>query len=831
MSLSVVEASAFSLQTRMLQDTKYGLRMLLRSPAFTAVAALSLALGIGANTAIFSLINAILLRPIPVAEPDRLASVFTTDQRNPGNLPLSHLNYKDLRDHNQVFTEMAAFAFAQLNWSTGTESEQIPAQVTSGNYFSLLGVRLAMGRGFLSEEDERPTAVAVVSHGFWERSLGSDPAIVGRTLTFNRTPFTVVGVAPRGFTGTLLGGGPSVWVPMSMHAIVQPNFDWYEQRRGLFLFAFRRLQPGVTIDQARANLSTVFAQLEQSYPNDNKGRSAGSAPLLDTRLNPGGQGGAPVVQISIILMTVVGIVLLIACANIANLLLARASKRRKEIAIRLALGAARVRLVRQLLTESVILSVLGGVLGLLLAYWLMDVLIAPDLQLPVPVDDSVEIDGRVLAFTALLALATGLLFGLAPAIQASKPDVVPVLKNETVPAGSGRGWLRFVNLRQALVVSQVALSLVSLIAAGLFLRSLRDAQSADTGFERRGVLVMDVNLGREGYTPERGQLFYKQVVDRVSALPGVQRASIAQNPPLGGGFLRSVFLEGADTTTQDRILVQVNSVSPGYLDTIDIPLLRGRDFNETDTTGAPQVVVINETMAQRFWPGQDALGKRFKFFGDEQYSTVVGIARTAKYNGVAEDPIPFIYQPLRQNYTPQATLHVRAASDAGSLGAAVRRQVQEIDPTLSVFGIRTLEDQVAQALAPLRINVIVLATFGGLALLLASIGLYGVASYSVGQRTREIGVRMALGAQTSSVLRLVLGHGLLLVAAGLVAGVLLALGLSAAIPRDLLPNVSARDPWTFVTTSAVLALVALIASYIPARRATRIDPLIALRSE
>jgi predicted permease len=815
----------------MLQDLNYALRMLVRSPAFTLIAALSLALGIGANTAIFSLINAVLLRPIPVDDPARLASVFTTDQRNPGNLPLSHLNYKDLRDQNQVFTEMAAFTFAQVNWSSGKESEQILAQVASGNYFSLLGVQPSIGRGFLAEEDARPTPVAVVSRGFWERSLGSDPSIVGRTLTLNRTPFTVVGIAPRGFTGTLLGGGPAVWVPMSMHDIVQPNFDWYEQRRGLFLFAFGRLKPGVDIQQARANLTSVFSQLEQAYPADNKGRSAGSAPLLDTRLNPGGQGGAPVVQISMILMTVVALVLLIACANIANLLLARASKRRREIAIRLALGAARLRLMRQLLTESVILAVLGGALGLLLAYWLMDGLVAADLQLPVPLDDSVTIDSRVLAFTALLALATGVLFGIAPAVQASKPDIVPVLKNETIPAGTGRGWLRFISLRQALVVGQVALSLVSLIAAGLFLRSLRDSQSADPGFEKRGVLVMDVNLGREGYTPERGQLFYRHVVERVASLPGVQHASIAQSAPLAGGLLRSVFLEGADTTTRDRVLVQVNSASPGYLDTIEIPLLRGRDFTEADITGAPQVVVINETMAQRFWPGQDALGKRFKFFGDQQFTSVIGIARNAKYNGIAEDPIPFIYQPLRQNYTPQATLHVRVAGDAASLAAAVRQQIQEIDPTISVFQVRTLEEQVSQALAPLRINVIVLATFGGLALLLASIGLYGVASYSVGQRTREIGVRMALGAQSSSVLRLVLGHGLLLVAIGLVTGVLLALGLSAAIPRDLLPNVSARDPWTFAGTSVLLALVAVIASYIPARRATRIDPLIALRAE
>ena len=817
----------------MLHDVTYGLRTLLRSPAFTVVAALSLALGIGANTAIFSLVNAVLLRPMPVADASNLAALYTTDQRNPGNLPLSHLNFKDLRDQNAVFSGVAGYTFAQVNWSTGTESEEILTQVVTANYFSLLGAEPPIGRGFRPEEDERPTNVAVLSHGFWQRSIGGDPNIVGKTVTLNRTPFTVVGVAPKGFNGTLLGGGPALWIPMSTHEIAQPNFDWYETRRGLFLFAFGRLKPGVTMQQAKANVETVFSQLAQAFPVDNNGRGAGAWPLLDARLNPNGQGGAQVVQISMILMTVVGIVLLIACANVANLLLARANKRRKEIAIRMALGARRSRLVRQLLTESLLLSTVGGVLGLLLAYWLLDLLGSANLQLPIPIDDGgLQVDGRVLGFTALLALGTGALFGLAPAVQASRPDMVPVLKNETVPAGVGRrGVTGMMNLRQVLVIAQVALSLVSLIAAGLFLRSLKSAQSIDTGFETRGVLVMTVNLGREGYTPERGQLFYQQAVERTTSLPGVRHAAMASSPPLAGGLLRSVFPEGMDTTTQDRILVQVNSVSPGYLETIDVPLLKGRDFTDNDKAGAPLVVVINETMAQRFWPGQEALGKRFKFFGDADFTTVVGIAKDAKYNGVAEAPIPFIYQPLRQNYSPAATLHVRGGVDASSLAAAVRQRVLEVDPTVSVFDVRTLEEQVSQSLAPLRINVIVLAAFGLLALLLAAIGLYGVASYAVVQRTREIGVRMALGAQPASVLRLVLGHGLVLVGIGLGLGLLLAGALSAVVPEALLPNISARDPWTFGGTSVLLAVVALTASYVPARRATRIDPLIALRTE
>ena len=815
----------------LLQDLKYGIRMLVKSPGFSLIAILSLALGIGANTAIFSLVNAVLLRPLPVTDAQSLVSVSTTDQRNPGNLPLSHLNYKDLRAQNAAFSDMAAFTFAQVNYSTAGESEQIPAQVVSANYFSVLGAQPALGRGFLPEEDEKATPVAVISQGFWERSLGRDPNIVGKTITLNRTPFTIVGVAPKNFSGTLLGGGPSVWLPMSMHLVAQPGFDWYDTRRGLFLFAFGRLKPGTTVEQARSNLRAVFANLEQAFPVDNKGRSATAVALLEARLNPNGRGPNLIVQLSSMLMVVVGIVLLIACINIANLLLARASKRRREVAIRLALGAKRSRLITQLLTESLLLSILGGAAGLVLAYWTLNAIVAARLPLPFPVDDTLALDPRVLAFTAALAVLTGILFGLAPAIQASKPDVVPVLKNELVPAATGRrGIAAYFSLRQVLVVLQVAASLVSLIAAGLFLRDLRHAQQIDPGFETSGVLIMNFNLGREGYTPARGQVFYDQIAERVAGLPGVRGAAIAQNAPLAGGFLRSVFPEGADTTTKDRILVQVNTVGRGYFETIGIPIVQGRDFTRGDTTESPKVVVINQTMAQQFWKGQDPLGKRFKFFGDQDYTTVIGVAKDSKYNGVAEEPIPFIYQPLSQNYTPAGTLHVRTAGDAASLAGAVRGQVRALDPTLSLFNIRTLEEQVGQSLQQQRMNVILLTVFGVLALVLASIGLYGVASYAVSQRTREIGVRMALGARPSSVLGLVLGQGMILIAAGLVLGLVAAYVVSG-FTKALFAVVSPHDPLTFVATAAGLGAVALLATYVPALRATRIDPLIALRTE
>jgi putative ABC transport system permease protein len=812
-----------------MRDFKYAARMLLKSPGFTIVAVLSLALGIGANTAIFSLINVVLLRPLPVADVQSLVTISTTDQRNPGNLQLSHLNFRDLRAQNSVFTDMAGFSFNAVNYTHGAESEPITAQVVTANYFSLLGVQPALGRGFLPEEETKELPVAVISDGFWSQQLGSDPNIVGKTISLNRTAFTIVGVAPRGFTGTLLGGGPAVWIPMTRTLAPQPT--WWETRRGLWLFGVGRLKPGVTVDQARANLKGIFGQLESEFPTDNRGRSSAVVPLLEARLNPAGTGPSFVLQLSTMLMAIVGIVLLIACANIANLLLARATKRRREIAIRLALGAKRSRLIRQLLAESVLLSVLGGGAGLLVAYWSFAALKGVRLPLPIPVDSELTVDPRVLLFTLGLSVATGLLFGLVPALQGSKTDVVPVLKNELVPsAGGGRGWRGLFSVREGLVVLQVALSLVSLIAAGLFVRDLRRQQTIDPGFQTATVLVAVINLARDGYTPERGRLFIDQAIDRLSGVPGVTQASVAENPPLAGNILRSVYPEGSDTTTRDRVLVLVNPVSVGYFNTVGVPIVRGREFTTTDTVGAPQVVVINETMAERFWPGQDPIGKRFKFFGDPEYTTVVGVARDSKYIAIAENPTPYIYESLAQNYTPGLTLHVRTSGSASRLAAPLRQAIQQIDPKLSVFNVRTVDEQVAQSLQPLETNALLLAGFGLLALLLASIGLYGVTSYAVSQRTREIGVRMALGANPATVLGLVLGRGMVLVAVGVAAGLVISL-LSASVMRSLVAGVNPRDPVTFVSTAVILLLVALTANFVPARRATRIDPLVALRTD
>ncbi len=823
----------------LLKDLKYGARMMLRSKAFSLIALLSLALGIGANTAIFSLVQTMLFSPFPVEAPNELASVFTTDQRNPGNLPMSHLNFKDVRDQNSVFSGTAAMTFAQANMLVDQSSEQVLTQVVTGNYFDVLGMKPALGRTFLPQEDATLGShpVVVLSHGLWQRRFGSDPAIVGKAVTLNRQPFSIIGVAAEGFTGTFLFGAPDMWVPMMMHDVMQPGFDWYEQRRGLFLFAFGRLKPGQTVAQADANLKTIAAQLESSYPKDNKGRSAGVRPLIEARTNPGGGGGNQVATVATLLMVIVGLVLLIACANIANLLLARATARRREIAMRLALGAGRLRLVRQLLTESVLLALIGGAAGLVVAFWTLDALRAIDIPIPANVLMSLGLDPKVLTFALVVSILTGLLFGLAPALQATRTEIVPVLKNEMVPSAgnSPRRFLRWLNLRKGLVISQVALSLVALVAAGLFLRSLRQTQNIDPGFETDGVMMASFNLGREGYTPERGQMFYRQIVERVQGLPGVRSAAIAQGPPFGNqGFLRSVFLEGRETSENDRILVQVNPISPRYFQTLGIPLDRGRDFTPDDDDDAPDVVVINKTMAERFWKGEDAIGKRFKFFGDVDFRTVVGIARDAKYNGLAEDPTPFIYQPITQAYTPAATILVRASGDASGQALPVQAEIRQLDNRLSVLNVQTLGEQVSQTLGQQRLMVTLLGTFGLLALGLAAIGLYGVASYSVTQRTREIGVRVALGASRRNVVGLVLGQGMALIAIGLAVGFaigLVVVTLAGQQIGNLLVGIRPFDPLTFFGTALLLAVVAGLATWLPARRAASIDPLVALRYE
>ena len=821
----------------LLQDLKSGARLLLKSPGFTLVAALSLALGIGANTTIFTLVNAVLLNPLPVEDPAQLVSVWTTDERNNnsalGFLQVSPMNYKDLRDQNRVFSGLTAHTGLPLNISGGTgEPQQVFGEIVTGNYFAVLGAKPAIGRAFLPDEDETPGAklVCVLGYGEWQKRFGGDPTIVGRTIALNGHPFTVVGVMPKGFKGTNAIGAPALWVPYMTYPETMTGFQLElgkpDQRRGLVFNVTGRLKPGVSVQQAEANLKTVARQLEQEYPNDNKGRSVTIVPLAQATINPGFRSN--IVVAGGLLMTIVGLVLLIACANVANLLLARAAVRHKEIAVRLSLGATRGQLVRQLLTEGTLLAAIGGGTGLLLAYWAQAVLWSyrpPFLQ-----PDAIDIhpDARVLGFTIVVSIVTGIVFGLVPALQASRPDLVVELKEKTsAPSGSNHPFA----VRNLLVAAQIALSLIALVGAGLFLRSLQAAQRITPGFDVEHLATLSFDLGAQGYTEEHGKQFQKEVLERVRSVPGVQAATLANTVPLfNGGFARTVFLEGQDATDRrSGKLVQITVAAPHYLETLGIALVRGRDLSEQDQPNTPSAVVINETMAKRFWPDQDPIGRRFKFFGQTNFQQVVGVAADSKYNFIGEDPTPYIYQATTQVYQPQVSLFVKAARPEAVLGT-VRGEVQQLDRALPLQAVFTLNDIFDQALWAPRMAASLLGIFAGLSLVLAVIGIYGVMAYSVSQRTRELGIRMALGASRRDVVRLVVAQGLQLTIGGVVVGLLASLALSRLV-ASLLLNVSPTDVVTFAVVPAVLAAAALGASYLPALRATRIDPLVALRYE
>jgi predicted permease len=820
----------------LLQDLRYGARMLIRRPAFTVVAVLSLALGIGANTAIFAVVDGFLWRPFPVEDPDRLVAVLTTDPKNPGFLPLSTLNYEDFRDQNQVFEGLAAYGFGPLDLTVGGETERIFCNMVTGNYFDVLGVRFSRGRGFLPEEDKALGGhpLVVLSHGLWQRRFGGDTKILGKSVTLNRAPYTVVGIAPEGFTGLVPGFVPDVFVPSMMRNHVNPAFAWLTaSRRGLWLNGVGRLKPGVSQDQAQAAMATLARQLEQQYPVANEGRSLALITLAEARANPTGAAQNPIPLIAGLLLAVVTVVLLIACANVANLLLARAASRQREIAIRLTMGAGRVRLVRQLLTESLLLSLLGGAGGLLVAFWAADLLLAfqPVGFFPLNLDASFSL--RVLGFTLFVALLTGLIFGLAPALQTTRPDIHESLKEGGRQAAEGISGGR---LRSLLVVAEVALAAVALIGAGLFVQSLRNAMSIDPGFRTQNIIAMNLDVSLQGYEPARGEEFYRQLRERLENVPGVDSAALGSRLPLGFGLQRTLILEDQVPSEDERgVLVNVDSVEVGYADTLGIPLVKGREFETYDDADAPRVAIVNQTMAQRFWPDQDAIGRRFRFpaGGDGRVTPlieVIGIARDAKYVTLGEDPIPFAYLPFRQEYQPGMVLFVETTADPSGIMPLVRRELRAMDPGLPVFNVQTLTQQISNSLWLARMGAYLLSVFGLLALVLAAVGIYGVISYSVSQRTHEIGIRMALGAQQAHILKLVLRRGMLLALVGMAIGLSVAFAATRLIV-SLLYGVSAADPVTFAAIPMLLVAVALLACYLPARRATRVDPLLALRYE
>jgi predicted permease len=814
-------------------DVRYALRTIRKNPGFAAVAVLSLALGVGANTTIFTLLNAMLLSPLPVERPSELAAVYTVDQGTIGGFgnqgPISYLNLKDYRQRNEFFADMAGYSFPQpVSVITASTPQQAFAELVTGNYFTVLGVKASKGRVFTAAEDVTPGAapVVVVSYGFWQRRLGGDPSAIGRVTPINGSGFTIVGVTPEGFRGVNSLISPDMWIPTMMSAQVLPTQlrGWIDERRALLFFAAGRLKPGATLRQAEANLKSIAAALEHEYPAPNKGRSVALRPLVEATIFPGLReifvlGGA-------VLMTVVGLVLLIACSNVANLLMARASARSQEIAVRIALGASRARLFRQLLTESVVLAILGGVLGVGVAIAARDGIWS--LRPPFLADNFVDltIDARVLAFTAIVSLLTAGLFGVVPAIRASRPDLVDALKEETRGAGTGR---RRAMLGRSLVVVQVALSVVALVAAGLFLRSLDRANQIDPGFDVAHVGVVTVNAGQGGYDGERARQFFRTVHDRVGQIPGVQAASWASSAPLTGALLKTIIKEGDNPESMNvRVLATAVIATPGYFQTLSIPVLRGRDFADTDRAQTMRVAIVNQALASRIWPDEDPIGQRFRFFTDTAFRQVIGVAKTSKYTTLGEDPQPAVYTPLDQDFSDAMVLVVRTPGDpAAALGTA-QREVRALDANVPLQNPYTMREIVTQSLWPARLAAILLGIVGALALTLASIGLYGVMAYSVTQRTREIGVRMAMGANRAQVLAMVLRQAMTLVGIGLAVGVAGALALARVVTR-LLFGMNAIDPITFAGVCLLLTAVATFASYVPALRASRLDPIKALR--
>ncbi|HEV3469184.1 MAG TPA: ABC transporter permease [Pyrinomonadaceae bacterium] len=814
----------------LLKDIRFALRRLLKSPGFLLTAVASLALGVGANTAIFSLVNTALLRPLPAHRPERLYSLAVSGAGG-SMLAFSYPAYRDYRDRSgEVLSGLFATRLAPMSLSRGGDNQRLWGYLVTGNYFDVLGVAAERGRTFTPEEDAAPLThpVAVISHACWRHRFGSDPDVVGREITLNGRAFRVVGVAPEGFKGTEVVYTPEIWVPMMMQEWVEPGNAWLERRTTQNIFATGRLRDGVSPEQAEAALNLLAAQLGREHPETDEGQKI-------TLMPPGfivPQLRGAVLSFAAVLMGVVGLVLLLACVNLANLLLARAQGRRREIAICLAMGAGRFRLVRQLLTESAVLALAGGAVGLLLAVWILDLVAAfkPPIDIPVWID--LAVDWRVMLFALGASLLTSLVFGLAPALQATRPELIPALKDLGAQAGRGRS-----RLRSGLVVAQVALSLVLLVAAGLVVRALQQLQTASPGFEVENGLVLNYDLARQGYEQPRGEQFHRQVVERVEALPGVRSASLTDLFPLSLNYSSTnVQAEGQAAARGANVpQAMVASVGPDYFPTMGIPLLAGRDFAPTDDAEAPRVVVVNEALARRFFPGPDpaaaAVGRRLTFGGPEgPFSQIVGVARDGKYWTMGEAPQPFVYFPLAQSYSSTVTMVVRAEGDPAALAAAVRRAVRDLDPNLPLYDVKTIEEHLALSLFPARVAATLLGAFGLLALLLAAVGVYGVVSYAAARRTREIGIRMALGAQAADVLRLVGGRGMLLVAAGVAVGLLAALALTRFM-ESLLYGVSATDPAVFALVVALLGFVALLACYVPARRATKVDPVVALRHE
>ncbi len=820
------------------KDARYAARVLAKSPGFTLVVVLSLALGIGANTAIFSLVNAYFLRPMPVDHPDRLEAVYLTSPARWGR-DIGNFSYPDLLDYRQAdsgFSDLMGSSGLPLTMTDGEKPELIWGEIVTGNYFSGLGVHPALGRGFLPEEDRAPGEhpVCVLNYNFWRKHFQSDPNIAGKSIQINSHPFTIVGVAPHGFIGTrLFTFIPDVWVPLAMQQTIAPEYGNYRDGRDKRWIELRgRLKPGVTREQATAAMNVVARQLARQYPQTNQ----------DIRVNmvPGGTRTQPVfVALGLISATTaimfgaVGLVLLIACTNVANLMLARAAGRAREMAIRVAVGATRVRLVRQLLTESLLLSLLGAALGIVLALGFNNLLSGfyPTLDFQTAdLEYEMQVDPRMFIFSFLLSLVTTILFGLAPALRASKVDQAAAMKGaNAAPIGGLPGLTR----GNALVMAQVALSCVLLVSGGLFLRSMQFAHNVSPGFDRTGLEMFSVDLGLQGYDEQRGRQFQKALLQRLGSLPKVESVSLAYPLPLDAyDESTSVRVEGyVPRSGKEENISGLSRVGPRYFETMGTRLVAGRGIDERDTESSPPVAVINETMARRYWqPDGNALGRRFAIKKDGPWIEVVGIAKDGKYMTFGESPTPYIFLPQAQHYKGRVAFIVRSKESSDSLVPAIRHEVRSLDASLPIFGVRTMPQFLNRIVSVYDMGASLIGTFGVISLLLAAVGIYGVLHFAVTRSTREIGIRMALGAASGDVVGLILGRSMAFVGVGLVLGI----GGAFAVTRltgSLLAGVGPTDPLTFAAVALVFGLVALLACAIPARRASRVDPMVAVRYE
>jgi predicted permease len=815
------------------RDIRYTARLWRKSPAFFAVVVLTLAVGIAANTVVFAVINTLFLNPLPLGKPDELVTVRTTgaSSRTADALPISYLNLQDLRTRQQVFARVAGHSSPLvLTLLNGDTPQRLFGELVSGNYFDTLGLRPVRGRFFLPAEDASPGAapVLVMAHAAWQRRFGGADDIVGRTLRINGVIFTVIGVAPDGFKGVNAVFGPDVWMPVTMAEAVLPASmkDWLTNRSAASLRGVARLSPGVSIAAAGANVATVAGSLAQDYPDANRGRSVAVDPL--TRAGLVAPGRLSATTMSLVLLSIPGLVLLIACANVANLLMARAEGRRREVAVRLAMGSDRPRLLRQLLTESLMLAGLAGVAGIALAYGGLRALWSlrpPDVAANL-ID--LDLDVGVLLFAALVSAATSLLFGLVPAWRSTRTDVAQALNDEGRSVGHSQ---RGLTLGKVLMSSQAALSLVALVTAGLLLRSVQHAYRVDPGFEPRRMGIAMMSPGQAGYTRVRAEQFFADVRARVSATPGVVSAGWGTQLPLFARASRAIVIEGRDASDRAQDIISiVNSVDEGYFPTTGIRTTRGRAFTEGDRDGTLPVAIVNEVLAARAWPGLDPIGRRLRLAGDGTLREVVGVAKTVTYETIGEAPQACLYLPLRQQFSDAAVFYVRTEGEPTAALAEVQRIVRSMDSHIDVGDVRTIETVIGQSLFGATIGVGLLGLFGLVALGLASLGLYGAVAHSVRLRRREIGVRMALGAGRRAVLGLVLRQGLMPVAAGVVIGGLLA----AAVGRlmtGVLFGVPPIDPIAMGAAAGLLSLVAVAACYLPARAASRVDPMIALRDQ